>query len=61
MPESKIQDPGLGEKYDGKTARIINPDGSFNVVREGMGPVLKSLYHFFLNVSWIVMSHTSLV
>ena len=56
MAEKHVQDPGLGEKYDGKTARIINPDGSFNVVREGAGSAIKNLYHLFLNVSWAQFS-----
>ena len=38
MAEKHVQDPGLGEKYNEKTTRIINPNGSFNVVREGAGP-----------------------
>jgi inward rectifier potassium channel len=28
-------DPGLTQKYDGPLRRIINPDGSFNVVKRG--------------------------
>lgn len=52
MADSHVKDPGLGEKYDGRTSRLINPDGSFNVVREGLGSPLKNIYHFFLNVSW---------
>ncbi|MBD78415.1 MAG: transporter [Crocinitomicaceae bacterium] len=52
MADTHLQDPGLGEKYDGKTTRIINPDGTFNVVREGVGSKINNLYHFLLNVSW---------
>jgi inward rectifier potassium channel len=28
-------DPGLTQKYDGPLRRVINPDGSFNVLRRG--------------------------
>lgn len=56
MAEKHVQDPGLGEKYDGETTRIINPDGSFNVVREGAGSMINNLYHVFLNVSWTQFS-----
>lgn len=52
MADTHVQDPGLGEKYDGRTSRLINADGSFNVVKEGMAPQFKHLYHFFLNISW---------
>ena len=56
MAEKHVQDPGLGEKYDGKTTRIINPDGSFNVVREGASSAINNLYHIFINVSWTQFS-----
>ncbi|MGB0402677.1 MAG: ion channel [Salibacteraceae bacterium] len=52
MADTHVKDPGLGEKYDGRTSRLINADGSFNVVKEGMAPQFKNLYHFFLNISW---------
>ncbi len=53
MSESYISDPGLGEKYDKQTQRIINPDGSFNIYREGIGPAIRHLYQYFLNISWL--------
>ncbi|UTW61183.1 transporter [bacterium SCSIO 12741] len=52
MSDTPIQDPGLGEKYERLTQRIINPDGSFNIYREGMGSALKYLYEYFISVSW---------
>lgn len=45
-------DPGFGEKYSGKTKRIINRDGTFNVVREGCGFNLRDFYLFLINTSW---------
>lgn len=32
----RTTDPGLGEIYNRKTKRVINQDGSFNVIRKGM-------------------------
>ena len=45
-------DPGLGEKFGGKTKRIINPDGSFNVKRSNAGHSPRDIYHFLVNLSW---------
>lgn len=45
-------DPGLGEKFSGKTKRALNVDGSFNVKRKNMGFNPKDLYLFLLNLSW---------
>ena len=45
-------DPGLGEKFGGKTKRIINPDGSFNVKRTNAGYSPRDIYHFLVNLSW---------
>jgi inward rectifier potassium channel len=45
-------DPGLGEKFGGKTKRIINPDGSFNVKRNNTGYSPRDIYHFLVNLSW---------
>jgi inward rectifier potassium channel len=46
-------DPGLGEKFGGKTKRIINPDGSFNVKKQHSGFNPRDIYHFLVNLSWI--------
>lgn len=45
-------DPGLGEKFSGKTKRALNSDGSFNVKRRNLGFNPKDLYLFMLNLSW---------
>jgi inward rectifier potassium channel len=41
-------DPGLGRKYEKRTARIINKDGSFNVKRHG---VRRLQYQWLLQTS----------
>jgi inward rectifier potassium channel len=45
-------DPGLGEKYYGRTKRVINKDGSFNVTRMGTDFHPKDIYQFLVNLSW---------
>ncbi len=45
-------DPGLGEKYFGRTKRVINKDGSFNVTRMGTDFHPKDIYQFLVNLSW---------
>src|ERR1035437_954570 len=45
-------DPGLGERFGGKTKRIINPNGSFNVKRNNTGYSPRDIYHFLVNLSW---------
>ncbi|MDQ3290270.1 MAG: ion channel [Bacteroidota bacterium] len=45
-------DPGSGEKYSSQTKRIINKDGSFNVVRKGGTFNSRDFYLFLINTSW---------
>jgi inward rectifier potassium channel len=45
-------DPGLGEKYFQKTKRIINTDGSFNVIKVGTGFNYRDIYQYLINISW---------
>lgn len=47
------RDPGFGVKFNAKTKRIINKDGSFNVIREGVGFSFKNLYQKLTNISWL--------
>jgi inward rectifier potassium channel len=47
------QDPGLGEKYFRHTKRIINKDGSFNVIKTGGDFSSINAYHYLINVTWI--------
>lgn len=45
-------DPGLGTKGNGRVSRIINPDGSFNVVRSRSGTPLFDLYEWLMATRW---------
>jgi len=49
------QDLGFGaEVARGTRQRLLNPDGSFNVIREGLDPFASmSLYHWLLTISWL--------
>lgn len=49
--QSRIQDPGFGEKMAGRTRRVINKDGSFNVVRRGGERGLRNVYQYLLYLS----------
>ncbi|MDX5482275.1 MAG: ion channel [Hymenobacteraceae bacterium] len=44
-------DPGLGEKYSGRTKRLINKDGSFNIVKRGSQPRLYDAYQYLSRIS----------
>jgi inward rectifier potassium channel len=52
--EEEFKDLGFGAEVARSTQqRLLNPDGSFNVVREGLGPLSSlSLYHWLLTISW---------
>lgn len=47
-------DPGLTQKYDGPLRRIINPDGSFNVLRRGTNWHDVHPYLHLVTVPWSV-------
>jgi inward rectifier potassium channel len=50
----EFKDLGFGtEVARGARRRLVNHDGSFNVVREGLSPFSSlSLYHWLLTISW---------
>ena len=45
-------DPGLTQKYDGPLRRVINPDGSFNVLRRGTNWRDVNPYLHLVSISW---------
>ncbi|MEO1049220.1 MAG: ion channel [Bacteroidota bacterium] len=47
-----VNDPGLGVKYRENTKRIINKDGSFNVVRKGFRFNPRNTYQALITMSW---------
>lgn len=52
--QEEFKDLGFGaEVARGTRERLLNPDGSFNVVREGLHPFSSlSIYHWLLTISW---------
>ena len=52
--EEEFKDLGFGtEVARGARQRLLNRDGTFNVVREGLNPLSAlSLYHWSLTISW---------
>jgi len=46
-------DPGLTQKYDGPLRRVINPDGSFNVVRRGTTWRDVNPYLHLVSIPWV--------
>ena len=45
-------DPGLGEKFNARTQRLVNRDGTFNVRRLGPAWVRGDWYHYWVSLSW---------
>ena len=49
----EYQDLGFGSVLSAESSRLLNRDGSFNVVRQGLHPLRSlSVYHYLLTVSW---------
>jgi inward rectifier potassium channel len=46
----KTNRTGFGEKYSAQTKRVINPDGSFNVIK--IGAEKQSLYQYLIGIGW---------
>ncbi|MBV9110429.1 MAG: hypothetical protein JO306_13535, partial [Gemmatimonadetes bacterium] len=53
LKREEYQDLGFGSVMGAEHGRLLNRDGSFNVVRQGLHPFRSlSIYHFFLTVGW---------
>src|SRR5882757_1961498 len=52
--QEEFKDLGFGaEVARNARQRLLNPDGTFNVVRKGLNPFSSlSLYHWLLTISW---------
>jgi len=46
-------DPGLTQRYDGPLRRVINPDGSFNILRRGTNWRDINPYLHLVSTSWL--------
>lgn len=45
-------DPGLTQRYEGPLRRVINPDGTFNVLRRGTNSGDVNPYLYLVSVPW---------
>ena len=50
----KTNQTGFGEKYTSETKRVINKDGSFNVIK--LGAAKQSLYQYLIAIGWMKFS-----
>lgn len=46
-------DPGLGSKYSKQVKRLINEDGSYNIIRKGGIHGVKDFYKFLIDIHWL--------
>ena len=50
--KAQQKDFGFGVNYQQKTKRMINPDGSFNVIKTGNAFSVRDTYQMLLKISW---------
>ena len=48
----QMKDPGIGTKFDEKVRRMINADGSYNVVRKGSSEGIRDIFKYLVEISW---------
>ena len=48
----RANDPGLGSKFQKPIERMMNPDGTYNIVRKGGLNGLQDFYKFLLETKW---------
>jgi|TARA_Y100000385_G_scaffold290139_1_gene362020 inward rectifier potassium channel len=51
MPK-EIKDPGIGTKIDEKVRRMINSDGSYNVIKKGSTKGIRDIFKYLVEISW---------
>jgi len=60
--KDELEDTGLSSKFQTRTQRIIERDGSFNVKKTGISRLESfNLYHFLINISWLHFLNLALV
>ena len=53
MSKRKVtQDPGTGTAYHYNSKRVINKDGSFNVIKNGLSLSYRNTYQALIKMSW---------
>ena len=52
MKSKTTNDPGLGSKFQKPILRMVNPDGSYNIIRRGGLNGFQDFYKFLLDIKW---------
>lgn len=50
------KDPGLGSKFIKPVKRMVNEDGSYNIIRKGGVSGVKDFYKFLIDIHWFWFS-----
>lgn len=50
---SEIKDPGIGTQFNRPTQRLINRDGSYNVIKKGGKRGFRDIFKYMLEISWL--------
>lgn len=53
MAAEQIRDPGLGEKFNARSGRVMNKNGTFNVRAAGFNFRRLHLFQFLIKISWV--------
>ncbi len=48
----KTTDPGLGSNYNQELKRMVNADGSYNMIRRGALRGIRDFYKFLIDATW---------
>ena len=49
---AKTTDPGLGSNYNQELKRMVNADGSYNMIRRGALRGIRDFYKFLIDATW---------
>ncbi len=49
---SEIKDPGIGTQFKRRTKRLINKDGSYNIIKHGGKKGFRDIFKYLLEISW---------
>ena len=47
-----IKDPGLGSRFQRPVKRMMNQDGSYNIIRKGGLSNFQDFYKYLLDIHW---------
>ena len=50
---NQIKDMGIGTKFDEKVRRMINADGSYNVIKTGFNKGIRDIFKYLVEISWV--------